>query len=99
MWWSVWKERNRRAFEGVDCVKGFDILKNKWVRTRKFWMLGHPTVVIENFFENLSLDDCDVNYLYIGCTPLMPFNLLFILFIFKKIYIFFPILPFSSPSQ
>lgn len=30
----------RRAFDGVDNVKDFDILKNRWFRTLKFFMLG-----------------------------------------------------------
>lgn len=62
IWQMVWKERNRRTFDGVNCVNGFDILKNRWLGL-KFLRLGHPTVVIETFSENLSLDDCDVNYL------------------------------------
>lgn len=49
IWWTVWKERNRRVFEGVDMDKGFDILKNRWVKTLEFLLLGHPKEVMESF--------------------------------------------------
>lgn len=27
--WTIWEEMNRRAFDGIDDVKSFDVLKNR----------------------------------------------------------------------
>lgn len=43
--WIVRKERNNRAFEGIDDVNGFDVLKNRWFRTLDFLLLGHPPLI------------------------------------------------------
>lgn len=37
--WMVWKERNRRAFEGK--VEGFDRVKNSWFQTLSLLIKGH----------------------------------------------------------
>lgn len=36
--WKVWKERNKRAFDEVEDVNGFDILKNRWFQTLIFFI-------------------------------------------------------------
>lgn len=47
--WTVWKERNRKAFHGIDGLKGFDVLKNRWFKTLDFLLMGHPPMFLEAF--------------------------------------------------
>lgn len=53
----MWKERNKRAFDEVDDVVGFDLLKNRWLQTFDLLLLGHPHCTVENlenFIDTLT---------------------------------------------
>lgn len=42
---------NKRAFEGVHDINGFDILKNKWFQTLGFLLQSPPLGIMEDFAE------------------------------------------------
>lgn len=48
IFWVVWKERNKRVFDGIDDVNEFDLLKNKWFQNLGFLLLGHSLQSIED---------------------------------------------------
>lgn len=47
--WTVWKEMNKKTFDGIDDVKGFDVFKNRWFRTLSLLLLDHPPPVMGAF--------------------------------------------------
>lgn len=55
IFWVVWKERNRRAFERVEDINGFDILNNKWFQTLDFLLQSHPLSSMEDVTELVAM--------------------------------------------
>lgn len=47
IFWMIWKESNGRTLEGVDYVKDFDRIRNKWFQTLDFFILGYPLYFME----------------------------------------------------
>lgn len=37
IFWVVWNERNKRAFDEVDDAGGFNLLNNRWFQTLSFF--------------------------------------------------------------
>lgn len=37
---KIWKERDGRAFGGVDVVNDFDLIRSRWFQALAFFLLG-----------------------------------------------------------
>lgn len=69
IFWIIWKEINRRGFEGVE--GDMSELRDRWFHLFGSLILGHDLCRVEDFEY---LIDCLTNmwfFMYMGCTPLV----------------------------